>query len=276
MAKHRHDRHARRQRPRPAPSFAHSAYHDVLCNHAILALLLQFQHGVFYQLLPRYRSWTRQFLSGALTGLTQRELHLSSQTDPRYIVHRAIFDNDLASVRLLQRCRPHLLTSAALPLAAASGHVEMTAFLLDLGLSSSNALDFAAANGHVAVCQQLQDTPSTPNAVNAAATNGHLNVVKFLHSLNQHEATTDAMDGAAQHKHLDIVQFLHFHRSEGCTTLAMDSAALNGDLPMLEFLHTHRAEGCTPRAMDMAATHGYMEIMRYLHTHRPEGVPVGF
>ncbi|ETW03934.1 hypothetical protein, variant [Aphanomyces invadans] len=271
MAKHRRPR----KRPRAtAPTAVQSPYQEVLCSRTVLALVFQFQEGVFYSLLPRYRSWTRLFLAGALTALTQRELHLSSRTDPRFILHRAVFDGDMTSVRHLQRCRPHLFTPDVLTLAAAYGHTDTTAYLLDLGVFTPHAMAFAAAQGHLAVCELLQAMPSTPSAIDGAASNGHLAVVKVLHALSIHEATTDAMDGAAHHKHLDVVKYLHAHRTEGCTTAAMDSAALNGDLPMLAFFHSNRTEGCTTRAMDVAATHGYFEIVQFLHAHRQEGCTV--
>ncbi|CAK4488733.1 unnamed protein product [Aphanomyces euteiches] len=263
-----------RSRPREAAETSRSVYHQVLCNQSLALALLQFQDGVYFPLLPRYRAWSRAFLDGSLRAPTlQQELHLNSKTDPRYILHRAIFDNDISAVRQLHKCRSTIFTDDALHLAASCGHLELSKELRSLGygVTSPRVMDFAAAGGHLDICVFFKDLPSTSAAIDNAATQGHLEIVQLLNSLGNHEATTQAMDGAVQNKHFSVVQYLHAERSEGCTPAAMDGAALNGDLAMVTFLHSHRTEGCTTEAMDAAATHGFLSIVQFLHSNRTEG-----
>ncbi|KAH9145876.1 hypothetical protein AeRB84_010270 [Aphanomyces euteiches] len=178
-----------RSRPREAAETSRSVYHQVLCNQSLALALLQFQDGVYFPLLPRYRAWSRAFLDGSLRAPTlQQELHLNSKTDPRYILHRAIFDNDISAVRQLHKCRSTIFTDDALHLAASCGHLELSKELRSLGygVTSPRVMDFAAAGGHLDICVFFKDMPSTSAAIDNAATQGHLEIVQLLNSLGNH------------------------------------------------------------------------------------------
>ncbi|CAK4185572.1 unnamed protein product [Aphanomyces euteiches] len=135
------------------------------------------------------RAWSRAFLDGSLRAPTlQQELHLNSKTDPRYILHRAIFDNDISAVRQLHKCRSTIFTDDALHLAASCGHLELSKELRSLGygVTSPRVMDFAAAGGHLDICVFFKDLPSTSAAIDNAATQGHLEIVQLLNSLGNH------------------------------------------------------------------------------------------
>ncbi|KAK1940853.1 putative ankyrin repeat protein [Phytophthora citrophthora] len=122
------------------------------------------------------------------------------------------------------------------------------------------------------------------SAMDAAAANGHLNVLRFLHELQNemHQSktkrgltlpicTTAAMDGAAANGHLAVVQWLHEHRNEGCTAKAMDRAARNGYLDVVKWLFKNRPDGYAASAMDSAAESGNLELVKWLHFNTSVG-----
>ncbi|RLN95848.1 hypothetical protein BBJ28_00020424 [Nothophytophthora sp. Chile5] len=203
--------------------------------------------------------------------------------------------------------------------AAGNGHLELAQFLYSHGYGGCSAQTMydAAEDGNLPVVEWIQPqfsadssiglfanvarwftgsaVPSSAgSAMNVAAINGHLEVLQFLHSVDDpvkprgHKrvrgngsskskrdgrkpwSTQTAMDGAAANGHLEVVQWLHVHRSEGCTTVAMNKAAAGGHLPVVQWLHANRSEGCTTLAMDDAAANGHIEVAQWLHANRSE------
>ncbi|RLN43696.1 hypothetical protein BBJ28_00013361 [Nothophytophthora sp. Chile5] len=216
------------------------------------------------------------------------------------------------------------ITSEGVHNAAVEGHLELAQLLHShsYGGCTADTMYQAAEAGHLPVVQWIhaqfgvepgaklfsevptffdRSVPSAGgSAMNAAAINGHLEVVKFLHSLDEPEnprgrkrvrdengkqrttaqperdgrkpwATNAAMDEAAAGGHLEVVQWLHANRTEGCTTVAMDGAAFNGHLRVVQWLHANRSEGCTTLAMNGAAACGHLEVVQWLHANRSEG-----
>ncbi|ETW10146.1 hypothetical protein H310_00516 [Aphanomyces invadans] len=272
---------------------------SVLFNPSLLTTIQHFQPGLFADLHPRFAEW-RAFIQthanfrynvGAPLRYQRffdsqmhvaQDLYLPEVSDPRFVLHVAIFEGDVHVVKRCARCQEHTISPQALTCAARFGHLDIVQFLHQLQShtrhpalrgSDTTAVDAAAAHGHLAVVEYLlqhQYSCST-NAMDSAATRGHLDLVRFLHDHSSVGCTHVAMDGAAENGHLAIVAFLHFHRTEGGTIDAMDFATQNGHLDVVQFLHFHRAEGCSADALNWAAEAGNLDLVYFLHDHRHEG-----
>ncbi|OQR98130.1 hypothetical protein THRCLA_06783 [Thraustotheca clavata] len=104
-----------------------------------------------------------------------------------------------------------------------------------------------------------------------AAICGHLGIVQRLINASKNVWTPEAMDLAAMNGYLDIVIWLHnLENGPGCTIKAMDGAATYGHLQVVEFLNENRSEGCTFTALKMGASNGYSKVVEYLLTHLPK------
>ncbi|KAI9996163.1 hypothetical protein PInf_013546 [Phytophthora infestans] len=75
-----------------------------------------------------------------------------------------------------------------------------------------------------------------------AASKGFLEVVKYLHTNLNQQATNAAITVAASNGHLSVVKYLHDNHSEHCTADAIARANVNGHDTVVEFLLKH--EGC--------------------------------
>ncbi|RLN93985.1 hypothetical protein BBJ28_00014748 [Nothophytophthora sp. Chile5] len=229
---------------------------------------------------------TRNGHAEIVQWLYQRTPNLQTRRTTTALLRAALDNNDLQlvewllahdcndDVRYNYYCLPHLL-----------GHLHVVQWIY-------------ATYGEQSLCDDLlvvQDTygasdhgraftVSPTTILDAAAVHGHLDVLQFLHGLDNRsteasrpergrrlEATRVAMDGAAERGHLEVVKWLHDNRLEGCTTAAMDLAAAWGHLKVVTWLHENRSEGCTSNAMDHAAANGHLKVVQFLHAHRREG-----
>ncbi|EGG19740.1 hypothetical protein DFA_00318 [Cavenderia fasciculata] len=142
-----------------------------------------------------------------------------------------------------------------------------------------NAINIAADYGHLNVITYLHEMNNNSNIGKSnyyetstiASSKGHLHVLKFLHE-NGYPFYYEAMDKAAANGYIEIVKFLHENRSEGCSKQAMDKA---NSLEMIQYLHTHRTEGCSKQAMDNASGCGKLDVVKWLHENRSEGCSTG-
>ncbi|EGG22180.1 ankyrin 2,3/unc44 [Cavenderia fasciculata] len=180
-----------------------------------------------------------------------------------------------------------LVTTEALKMASANGHLEVANWLETVGGKWTNkALTDSMMNGHLHILEYLNwDTKRLTEIflkffssssseedginVNYFALEGHLKVLKYLvHKFKCSSISRHMMDKAA---HLDVVTYLHETKSGGCTSDAMDWASKNGHIDIVKYLHFNRTEGATKNAMDWAAENGHLEVVQFLSKYRQEG-----
>ncbi|OQS03272.1 hypothetical protein THRCLA_04434 [Thraustotheca clavata] len=150
-------------------------------------------------------------------------------TEPTLPVHLSIVENNIKHVKMWIKHKSEWLTPAPFKLAAICGHLKIVKLLMN---ASKNVW-----------CPEAMDLA----AMDLAAMDGHLDVVKFMHDIeNGPGCTTEAMDGAATYGHLEVVQFLNENRTEGCTTKALKGAVNNGYVKVVKYLLEHRREQYTP------------------------------
>ncbi|CAK4519528.1 unnamed protein product [Aphanomyces euteiches] len=201
----------------------------VFTSRDLVEAIVQFQDGLFGDLKP----------------------HFSRNQSTMAVLHHAIANNYIPLVQRLLACRPHLMTSQAVELAAAFGHLALVTYL----------------HGQI--------PPSiTSSAIDCAARNGHLEVVAYLHSRGMEVCTVHALDAAIRGNHLNVARFLLTHRKEGCSSMMVNMAAAAGQLEMIKLLHEHDAPGFSTQTMDMAASAGHLSIVTFLNDHRTEGCSV--
>ncbi|CAK4701486.1 hypothetical protein LEN26_002762 [Aphanomyces euteiches] len=255
-------------------------------------------------------------------GYTAEGVHRTAKcgrADVLLWLHENYGQNDLASVAvandrldLLEQvfALGHHPTVKDVDLAISKGYLEIVEYLaLQTDLLSPPHTDEIIALGNLALLEKMHIRSKWPgftsNGPARAAANGDVDVVRWLHSLDETHSpklwSKWTMDQAAGHGHLEIVQFLQTHRSEGCSKWAMDlalenrhfavahylvaqrdegpshyvfiSAARRGDIQVIGFLHafypTH--QGWTTDLMDEAARNGHLDVVCWLHKHRGEG-----
>ncbi|KAF0685212.1 Aste57867_22855 [Aphanomyces stellatus] len=292
---------------------------------AVAAIVLSFQHGVYLDVQHRFVEFTQnvkyQAAQGMYSGayiipggfshnttigsaygldestrrLTQEELGLSGycDRDPRFPLHLAIYEGNLALTLRIIACRPDLAFMDAIETAFVCQQYDIAHALMDL----------RASVPQLTMRYQDQDV-GNPAAIIRGATvpcvtnRGNLELLTLLREFRPSKWPTRAFESAlyaharanatflythCPETHFDgmldaaahagIVDLVHQMHANGdiCTTFAMDSAAANGHLEIVEFLHSHRTEGCTTDAMESAAANGHLEIVEFLHTHRTEG-----
>ncbi|EQC33963.1 hypothetical protein SDRG_08642 [Saprolegnia diclina VS20] len=224
----------------------------VLSNAGLLRLIVQFQHGVYEDLLPWRKeaaamdtAWHPSVQGLMYTHLPQRFLHLpytsehvlflpqavllparhlnlsSTERDPRLPLHIAIIDGDTRRIGRWLDCYPQW---------------------------------------------------ASPQALDLAAQVGHLDVVVYLHT-HRVDCTTNAMDYAAGNGHLSIVRFLAEHRKEGCTENAMYDAAMYGHLPVVEYLYAAGLARCSSIALMHATWHQHNAVAAFIHAHCDDPIP---
>ncbi|OQR81447.1 ankyrin [Thraustotheca clavata] len=111
----------------------------------------------------------------------------------------------------------------------------------------------------------------TPAPLKLAAICGHLKIVDRLINASINVWTCDAMNFAAMYGYIDVVKYLHnIENGPGCTKAAMDGAATFRHLEVVKFLNENRTEGCTKNAYDGAAHKGNAKVIEYLLNHRED------
>ncbi|KAG3168879.1 hypothetical protein PI126_g3072 [Phytophthora idaei] len=195
---------------------------------------------------------------------------------PTDCVDAAVKDGDLEFLKWVHANKLVDSLSGAVPISAASGHLDVLRWLYEEGGErelTADCMDQAASAGHLDVVKWLDshECPATTLAMDGAASAGFIDVVKWLHDQRTEGCSVSAMNGAAENGYFEVVKWLHSNRDEGCGVSAMEKAAGNGHLDIVEWLHSHRNEGCTERAMDWAAKEGHLEVVKWLHMNRSEG-----
>ncbi|TMW68231.1 hypothetical protein Poli38472_007903 [Pythium oligandrum] len=146
-------------------------------------------------------------------------------------------------------------STAVMDTAAASGHVEILAFMRACVVTSSwhtsaKAVNEAARLGWIDVLQWLHQhevtgTPETselwtPRALECAAANGHLRVVQWLVANRCTECrSSEALNSAAYMDHLEIAQFLYREVRSSCSVVqALEHAEEGGAEETLAWLES--------------------------------------
>ncbi|ETV99542.1 hypothetical protein H310_08205 [Aphanomyces invadans] len=269
-----------------------SAVLGVLLHAPLLSMVLQFQHGLTFDLRQRYDECRAMTLllnwdSECLYPLPSRYARAAEAHDLLRKLPDTILsprtNMDLATLVASSDLCLHAdspMSHRAFHLAILEGDLRIVQKWIDFygtpqsyAMVTPAALDFCARLGAQDLLHfLLSTTPQrcTTRGVDAACKHGHLSILTVLHRHKLAPWSTGAMDGAALHGHIDIVTFLHTHGAP-CTTLAMSGAASRGHLNIVRFLHENRSEGCTKWAMDAAAKHGHFDVVKFLHTKRREG-----
>jgi hypothetical protein len=144
---------------------------------------------------------------------------------------------------------------------------------IKINMNNNNTLNFEAPKAAIKISRQYTNIPFPYVGIKFdkkihtwkhAAMTGKLELIEYLHNIDDPECRRYIMDLAAKHGHLSIVAFLHHNRTEGCSTDAIDHAAENGHYQVVKFLLENRKEGCTAEAINKAAANGHFEVLQLL------------
>ncbi|RHY51134.1 hypothetical protein DYB26_008311 [Aphanomyces astaci] len=148
---------------------------------------------------------------------------------------------------LVQFLHTHRLgcTTAAMNGAARSGHLDIVKFLhahRSEGCTSA-AMDGAANNGYVDVVKFLhahcKDTCDMDSALKLATDKGHLEIVRFLHDLDDANNVLNVLVWAARKGHLDIVKYMQETHKEAIVRFnhhVIYTATERGHTDIVEYL----------------------------------------
>ncbi|KDO32625.1 hypothetical protein SPRG_02326 [Saprolegnia parasitica CBS 223.65] len=282
-------------------------YADVAARFRDFHLLVDFeptqgQYEGVYCLDPvlfstSYRHQCDAHTSANVLSTEQLCLNLHNTRDPRFPLHLAIVEGDLAATKSILRCRPDLAYQEAIDAAIQHDHLDIATYLLEQRVTHvpelnrnfddeyhgqpSRLLDDWLPSSHstlykndVSILALLwahrQRDWDSNDLVFAALEADALEALGFLIAHLPPSGLHGALDPVAGQGHLPLVKALHA-RESFCTTEAMDWAAANGHLDVVTFLHEKRSEGCTTKAMNRAAANGHLDVVTFLHEKRSEG-----
>ncbi|RLN86518.1 hypothetical protein BBJ28_00011902 [Nothophytophthora sp. Chile5] len=251
------------------------------------ALQWLFEHG------------NRHFVSAALE-LAAGHGHLELvewlvQIDPNVAaiaaMEAACKRGDFAIVRFFLEHGLGLYSDMALHQAASNNHLELADYLAAYGFKSDMAgtMLAAAEKGHLdavkwlyehfavkpeaslfpgpSFCMKAQGGPAK-KMMDVAAENGHLEVLQFLHSID--DGAMENRVRKRQHGDRETV----FKWEPLCSREAIDRAASNGHLGVIKWLDQNRSEGYSHKALPLAVCGGHTEVVKWLLERNSDDGPV--
>ncbi|KAF0691595.1 Aste57867_17224 [Aphanomyces stellatus] len=264
---------------------------------SVAAIVLSFQHGVYFDVQPRFIEFAQNVQYEAAQGmysggyiipggfshnttiggdycgdestryLTQEELGLSAicERDARFPLHLAIYEGDLALTLRIITCRPELAFVDAIETAFVCLQYDIARALMDLRTSVPQ-LTTRYQDQHVG-------NPAAKirwGTVPYVAYRGNLELLTLLREFKSSQWPTWAFENALRANACANAAYLYTHCPETHFEGMLDAAARAGILDMVHQMH---ADGftCTTEAMDSAAAKGHFDIVEFLHTHRTEG-----